>query len=99
MDVEHKAIKRGFEGRNAFPNLKDAVKNRPNVMRSICPEVIVSQRLNPFKKVEMNQKYKQFIPIQHHDNELYQPPTQKEKVMVKEERDKRVGMKKPRNRK
>ena len=93
-EVEHKAIQRGFEGQNALPSLIDAVKNRPNVMKSISPKVIVSQGLNPFKKVEMNEKYKQFIPIQHHDSELYQPPTEKEKVMVKEERDKRVGIKK-----
>ena len=63
-------------------------------MKSISPKVIVSQGLNPFKKVEMNEKYKQFIPIQHHDSELYQPPTEKEKVMVKEERDEWVGIKK-----
>lgn len=85
--------------RNAFPSFNNAVKNRSNVMKSISPKVIVSRGLNPFKKVEMNEKYKQLIPIQHHDSELYQPSTEKEKAMVKEERDKRVGIKKTRSRK
>lgn len=46
----------------------------------------------------MNEKFKQFISIQHHDSELHQPPTNKEKVMGKEEKEKRVGMKKTRSR-
>ncbi len=68
-------------------------------MKFISPKEIVSPGLNPFKKVEMNEKYEQFIPIQHCDSELYQMPTEKEKVMAKEERDKRVGIKNTRSRK
>ncbi len=55
-------------------------------MRNICPNVIISQGLNPTKKVEMNEKYKQFIPIQHHASELYQPQTEEENVIVKKRR-------------
>ncbi len=53
-EVANKAIKRGLDGRTGFPNLKDAVKNRSNLMRIICQRAMVSQRFNPFKKVQMN---------------------------------------------
>ncbi len=50
-EIDHLAIKRGFEGRHEFKSLKDAVANRPNVMRKISPAVIDPPGINPYKKV------------------------------------------------
>lgn len=43
----------------------------------------------------MNEKYehKQFIPIQHNDNELDQPPTEKKKAIVEKDIEERGGRK------
>ncbi len=42
--------------------------------------------INPYKKVETNEKYKEFIPIHLQDNVLYQTPTECEKKIVTKEK-------------
>ena len=55
--------------------------------------------INPYKKVEMNEKYKEFVPLDLQDDELYQPPTETEKNIVKEEKGERGNLRKSKKQK
>ncbi len=55
--------------------------------------------IDPYKKVEMNEKYKEFVPLDLQDDELYQPPTQTEKKIVKEEKGERGNLRKSKKQK
>ncbi len=98
-EIDHYAIKRGFQGRHECKYLKDAVANRPNVMRQISWAMIYPPGINPYKKVEMNEKYKESIPIQFQDNVLYQPPTESKENIVKEEKGECGDLRKIKNQK
>ncbi len=50
--------------------------------------------INPFKKVEMNEKCIGFFPIHFQDNVLYQPPTESKKKIVKEDKGERGDLRK-----
>ncbi len=93
-EIDHFAIKRRFEGRHEFKSLKDAVAHRPNVMRKVSQAMLHPPGINPYKKVELNEKYKEFVPLDLQDDVLYQPPTEKEKKIVKEEKGERGNLKK-----
>ncbi len=48
-EIDHLAIKRGFEGIQEFKSLKNAVTNHPNVTRKVSPELIDPPGINPYK--------------------------------------------------
>mgnify|MGYP006969310159 CR=1 FL=1 len=98
-EIDHLANKGGIEGWHEFKSLKDAVANHPNVMRKISPAMIDPPGINPYKKVEMNEKYKEFVPLDLQDDELYQPPTETEKNIVKEEKGERGNLRKSKKQK
>ncbi len=87
-EIDHYAIKRGFEGRHKCKFLKDAVVNCQKVMRKISQAMIDPPGINPYKKVKMNEKYKEFTSIHLQDDVLYHPPTDSGKKIVKEEKGK-----------
>ncbi len=60
-EIDHYAIMRAFEGRHAFKSLKDAVSHHPNVIRKISLAVLHPLVIKPYKKAEMNKKYKEFV--------------------------------------
>lgn len=99
VPVHHLAIKRNFEGRALYPKLEDAIQNRPNVMKSTPLVHLVSPGINPYKKVEMNERYLQFVPEKFCNDQLYQPPTEKEKKIVKEEKDEKGVVRKNKRKK
>ncbi len=70
------------------------IQNHSNVMRKISPAMIDLPWINSYKKVEMNKKYKEFIPIHLQDNVLYQPPTESDKKNVEEEKGEHGNLRK-----
>ena len=71
VSVHHLAIKRNFEGRALYPKLENAIQNQPNVMKSTHLVHLVVPGINPYKKVEMNEQYLQFIPETFCNDQLY----------------------------
>ncbi len=92
--IPHYAVKRGFEGRSLFENLPDAVSNRANVMKAQHIDKLIPPGINPYKKVEMHNKYHVFIPQIHWDDVLYEAPTEKELQIVKEEKKEKSAVRK-----
>ena len=53
--------------------------------------------INIFKRVEMNKRYRAFLPIEHQDDVLYEEPTPEVFDAVKKDKAKRGAFKKTLN--
>ena len=91
------AIKQGFLGRSDYPKgaegLANAIRNRPEYIRNLAPELIGPPGLNPYKKVSMFEQWAKMIPEEFRDTTCPKP-TPEEYKMVKQEKESRDEIKK-----
>ena len=89
-------FKTGFYGRKNFPGtsmgLRDAIAAWKDIMRGALKDklqTIESPGINIFKQVEMARKYKEIIPLNDWEDELYIKPDPEALQLVKTEKQKR----------
>lgn len=90
--VRHQAIKRNFPGRSEYTNVRDAVANRPNDMKKLLGELlqpIVAPGINPYKQIELKDKYEELVPVEDKGCGLYDEPAPAIRAVVVQEKDKR----------
>jgi hypothetical protein len=76
---------KGLPGRN-YTSRQEALMNRVEDLKSLKDELLLPVEehvMNVYKKAELAEKYKEFVPTQYHDDELYQPLTEEEKGKLK----------------
>jgi hypothetical protein len=89
-------IKTGFYGRKSFPGtakgLNDAIAAWKDIMRKAFAErmqTVESPGINIFKQVEMATKYKDVIPLDNWEDELYIKPDPEAIELVKNKKQRR----------
>ena len=84
-EVPKNVIKKGFEGSTAFESLEEAIAYHPSIMDNTKIKQIVSLGINPYKKVELRDKYRKNVPPEFQDDYIYWGPSTLERLDVKEE--------------
>ena len=85
--------KKCFKGRNLYEDLKDAIANCPNIMKSTPKNPPNSPGIAPFKKVMLSEKYESTVFEYAQNDLIYQP--QKHEIKFHETDQKlRIDMKK-----
>ena len=62
-----------------------AIDNRSKDIKNTQPNNVISQCPNPFKKIEMSEKYKFLVDKDCRDNIIYCGPSSGKRVIAKEE--------------
>ena len=88
----HQVIKRNFPGRTNYTTLKEAIANRPKDMRQSFRghlQPIIPPGINPYKQIELKDKYEELVPVEDKDCGLYDEPAPEIRAVVVQEKNKR----------
>ena len=92
------AIKQGFLGRSDYPKgaegLANAIRNRPEYIRDLAPELIGPPGLNPYKKVSMFEQWAKIIPEEFRDITCPKPTNRKKESRDEIKKEKKEQQKK-----
>ena len=86
----HQVIKWKFPGRTNYLNVKDAVANRPMDMRKFQDllKPIIPPSINPYKQIELRDKYEELVPVVDKGCGLYDEPAPEIRAVVLQEKSK-----------